>query len=192
MRGFYYCAFMHDSIFETDRVYTREFRPEDLDAVHEYGRLTEVTQYQSWGPNELRDTKEFIKMVLDQQKQLPRRDYEFAVIEKSSNQLIGGCGIRKKSEVFNDADFGYTFHPSRWGQGLGTETTRGLIRFGFERLQLNRIWAIVDTRNLASIRVLEKSGLKREGLQRQGLRSAGRLVDCYLYAILLEDFGSTQ
>jgi len=86
------------------------------------------------------------------------------VVEKGSNQVIGYCGLggpefdRTLTEVFYSID-----HPF-WGQGYATETTKALLHYGFEDLNLSKIIGFAEKRNLASIRVLEKAGLERKGI----------------------------
>jgi [ribosomal protein S5]-alanine N-acetyltransferase len=75
-----------------------------------------------------------------------------------------------------------------WGQGYATEAARAVLRYGFEELKLNRIYAHHMTKNPASGRVLEKIGMQREGCLRQMIRKWGVLEDVVLYAILRQDW----
>ena len=61
---------------------------------------------------------------------------------------------------------GYCFAKSAWGRGIATESAREILRFGFEELDLHRVWAGRDTANAGSIRVLEKLGMTREAHHR--------------------------
>lgn len=81
----------------------------------------------------------------------------------------------------------YNLDPRFWGRGLGTETVKAMIRFGFEALKLHKIEAGVATENSRSIRVLEKAGMIREGLRRKILPIRGRWKDNYHYAIVEND-----
>ena len=62
-----------------------------------------------------------------------------------------------------EAFIGYCLSRDSWGQGYATETAKGLLSFGFSQLRLHRIFATCDPANLASARVLEKSGMQLEG-----------------------------
>ena len=89
--------------------------------------------------------------------------YFFAVVEKASNQVIGYCGLggpefdRTLTEVF------YSIDQPFWGNGYATETTLALLQYGFEQLDLDKIVGFAEKENLASLRVLEKAGLRRNG-----------------------------
>lgn len=173
---------------ESKRLILREFVEADKKTAHEYAKIPEVSKYQSWGPNEVSDTDGFISMAIEGQKADPRKAFELAVVEKDTGRHIGGCGIRVKATAHSEADMGYSLHPDVWGKGYGTELVHMILKFGFETIKINRIWALVHTENIASYRILEKNDFVREGTQRQGLFVRGDYVDCYLYAIVKSDF----
>ena len=58
---------------------------------------------------------------------------------------------------------GYCLDDAAWGHGYATEAGRALIQWAFDTLDINRVQAETDTRNVASARVLEKLGFMREG-----------------------------
>ncbi|NDZ74843.1 GNAT family N-acetyltransferase, partial [Streptomyces sp. SID10362] len=64
---------------------------------------------------------------------------------------------------FRSASLCYVFDSATWGNGYGTETARALLRWAYDTLDLNRVQAETDTRNVGSARVLEKLGFVREG-----------------------------
>ena len=84
-------------------------------------------------------------------------------------------------------DFATLFH---WKKHYATEATRALINHLFQTTSLNRLWADHDSRNVASGKVLLKSGMLYEGTARQCYMRKGYLVDKVSYAILREDWVS--
>ena len=76
---------------------------------------------------------------------------------------------------------------SVWCGSAGTAGAQVVTAYGFERLDLVRIDALVRTGNAASVRVVENVGYQREGLLRRAVLQSGEPVDHFLYAILLED-----
>jgi ribosomal-protein-alanine N-acetyltransferase len=112
----------------------------------------------------------------------------FAITIKVDGQLIGSVGFREINPEHNHAEMGCWIGVEWWGQGYATEATRALLQFGFERLNLNRIYAHHMVRNPTSGRVLEKIGMKREGLLRQCVRKWGVFEDVVLLAIVREDW----
>ena len=69
-----------------------------------------------------------------------------------------------------------------------TEALRALIKYGFEKMKLNRIEAIHETDNPASGAVMRKCGMVKEGTLRGKLKNKGRFVDVDIYAILKKDY----
>lgn len=162
----------------------REFEERDWRAVHEYACDPKVVRYMQWGPNSEAQTRSFIRRALSLQEEKPRWSFEFAVVLTNTERLVGACGIRVSNPEAREADIGYVFDRPFWGQGYGSEAARRILRFGFGELGLHRIYAIVDPRNLGSIRVLEKIGMKREGRLREHRLVRGEWCDSLVYAIL--------
>ncbi|HEY5909246.1 MAG TPA: GNAT family protein [Verrucomicrobiae bacterium] len=75
-----------------------------------------------------------------------------------------------------------------WGKGYAVEASSAVLRFGFEELQLDRIYAHHMVRNPASGQVLAKIGMRKEGLLRQPVRKWGRFEDVVLLSMLREDW----
>ena len=78
---------------------------------------------------------------------------------KSTRAPIGICGLLKR-ETLDDVDVGFAFLPQYWRQGYAFESASAVIAYGKETLGLDRIVAITSPDNEASIRVLNKLGLK--------------------------------
>jgi len=83
----------------------------------------------------------------------------WALIEKGSARLIGFCGLNLESiEGVEEIHVGYRLARPFWGFGLATEAVQAVLHLGFQELALPAISAIVEPQNIASVRVLEKSG----------------------------------
>ena len=57
------------------------------------------------------------------------------------------------------AELGFRFARQQWGKGYATEAARAIVRYAFESTEIQRVIAVVDPHNLASVRVLEKLGM---------------------------------
>jgi RimJ/RimL family protein N-acetyltransferase len=82
-----------------------------------------------------------------------------ACILKSTGEQIGFAGLKYLEEL-GQVDVAYRLLPAHWGQGLATEAALASIRFEFADLGLKRIIGLVMPDNVASVRVLEKTGLR--------------------------------
>jgi len=126
-----------------------------------------VVKYQPFGPNTEEETKAHISRAIARQEESPRTFYDFAIVRKSDNKLIGECSINITNAGNKEAMLGYLLNRKDWNQGYITEAARKIIAFGFERLGLHRIIASCDPANTGSYRVMEKSGMQREGYLRE-------------------------
>jgi RimJ/RimL family protein N-acetyltransferase len=74
---------------------------------------------------------------------------------------VGMCGLLRR-DILPDVDVGYAYLPEYWGQGLASEAAAAVLRHGARKFALSRVIGVVSEGNLASIRVLEKLGLRFE------------------------------
>ena len=104
-------------------------------------------------------------------------------------EATGGIGLELGSDIERrSAEIGYWLGQEFWGRGITTAAVRALTRYGFETLNLTRIFAVPFTSSFASIRVLEKCGYVREGTMRRSAIKEGVVIDQVLYALTDEDF----
>lgn len=78
----------------------------------------------------------------------------WGIYEKENTELIGLCSLFTNDE--NDWELGYRFRFKYWKKGYGTETTKGLIDFSFNKLNINKITADVNIKNLNSAKILNR------------------------------------
>jgi ribosomal-protein-alanine N-acetyltransferase len=172
----------------TERLKLREFDEDDWVSVHKYASDPEVVQYMTWGPNTTEDTKNFVQRALAYQKEQPRRNFDLTIISKEEGALIGGCSIRVSDPDNREGFIGYLLRRQYWQRGYATESAKALIAFGFNQLDLHRIYATCDTRNVASTRVLEKTGMRREGILREHKLQRGEWRSSYVYAVIIHEW----
>ena len=146
---------------ETKRMILRKFNQNDFQAVHSYAGVSENIVYMVWGPNNEDQTKAFIDMAIEQAEKEPCNNFQYAVVEKSSKQLIGACNLAITAD---EAEIGWILHRDFWKQGYGTEMGERLLSFGFDTLHLHRILAHCDADNQASFHLMKKIGMRKEGL----------------------------
>jgi len=147
-----------NAIIETERLILREFNINDYKEVYEFGSNLEVQRYTGDKIIEsLNDAKELIKNVW--YKDYKKYGYgRWAVIYKPENKIIGFSGLKYLPE-FNETDIGFRFLPEYWGKGLASEASYEIIKYGFEKLGLEKIIGIALAENIGSCKVLKKIGL---------------------------------
>ncbi|MEA5602613.1 GNAT family N-acetyltransferase [Nostoc sp. UHCC 0252] len=171
-------------ILETRRLLMREFVEADCETVLAYQSDPLYLRYNYWTHRTENDVFEFVQMFISEQKEQPRTKFQLAVVLKEENRLIGNCGIRVNDPEMREANIGYELNTQYWGQGYATEAAQAILKFGFEELGMHRIWSWCVAENVASVKVLEKIGMRREGhlLEKELIKE--RWYDNFLYAIL--------
>jgi RimJ/RimL family protein N-acetyltransferase len=77
---------------------------------------------------------------------------------KSTGDFVGWFMLRRGR--FEDPELGFMILKKHWGQGYTTEIARSLIDYGLNELRLSSIVACANPSNVASIRILEKIGMR--------------------------------
>jgi RimJ/RimL family protein N-acetyltransferase len=114
----------------------------------------------------------------------------FAVEERERGDVVGAMSLTI-SRAHERAELGYWIGVPYWGNGFATEAARELLRYGFEQLGLNRIYATHFSTNPASGRVLQKLGMRHEGVRRQHIRKWGEYLDSEIYGLLRSEWADS-
>lgn len=113
--------------------------------------------------------------------------YNFAITWQDQSNLIGVIGLEIAPE-YKRAELGYWLGRPFWGKGFASESARRIVRFGFEDLKLHRIFAACFSRNVASMRVMQKAGMIYEGTLREHFLHFNRYEDTAYYGLLREEY----
>ena len=106
--------------------------------------------------------------------------------------MIGSYGyfhVRVSTQTY---EMGYEIHPQHWRKGLMTEALTAMLEYSFGDATpqpVHRFEALVDSKNVASIRLLEKFGFQNEGLRREFGFWKGKFQDVILFALLSDEWG---
>lgn len=172
------------------QIILRELTLADTAAVHAYASQAIVSRYQPWGPNTQEDTEEFVAQAITDRQQTPRKRFCFGL---EYDGVFIGSGELYVTDTYNAiAEIGYVIAPDYWGKGFATALTKLLLAFGFEQLDLHRVFATCDPENIGSYKVMEKVGMQREGLLRANVRMKGGWRDSLLYSILTDEWSGTD
>ena len=171
----------------TKRLVLRPFGEGDAEALFAIYRDPEVCRYlprPAWpdiGLARDRIAKDLAGMV--------SREYvRFAIQRSEDGTIVGDCCLFSLNAQCRRAEIGYSQLRSAWGNGYINEALHALIEFGFAQLDLNRIEADIDPRNLASAKSLERLGFVKEGHLRERWIVEGEVSDTGLYGLLARDW----
>ena len=147
-----------DIVIETDRLLVRKFTEDDAPLLYDLNLDPEVIRYTHDPLTDVEEARKVLEEVILPQYILYDHG-RWAVHLRSGLEFIGWCGLKYLTET-NEVDLGYRFKKNFWGNGYATEAARACIKYGFATLNLQRIVGRALPANLASIKVLEKCGMK--------------------------------
>jgi len=157
-------------IFETDRLLLRQQVPGDLEALWEFHCNPENIRYYPNPPVTIEEVREELQWHLDWYKTNDTLG-TWAIILKENDKLVGLCSLMPWTlDGVEEVEMAYILAEECRGKGLGTELSRGVIRYGFEKLQLPRIISLIERDNMLSRHVVEKAGMRfeKEGQDENG------------------------
>jgi len=173
---------------ETERLILSEVTIDDLENIHQLNSIPEVDEFNTLGiPETIKDTEKILLLLIEDQNKSPRGTFMWKITLKETNEFIGVAGFSLSNDKFRLGEIYYKLNPKYWGNGYVTELAKKLILIGFEIFNLHKVEAGVATKNIKSIRVLEKIEMTREGLRRKILPIRGKWIDNYHYAIVEDD-----
>ncbi|HEV8658729.1 MAG TPA: GNAT family N-acetyltransferase [Thermoanaerobaculia bacterium] len=174
---------MNRPTLRTSRLILRPFEIADAPRVQQLAGAREVALNTIHIPHPYPDgaAEEWISK---HEQRIEEGEFSFAI---DDGELVGAIGLHMK-RGYERAEIGYWLGVPFWGRGYATEAVAAIIRYGFEELKLNRIYAGYFSRNAASGRVMEKSGMKYEGSLRQHVKKWDEYVDVIYYGILRSEW----
>lgn len=148
---------------KTDRLLLRELEESDSENMLLLSSDPEVTKYMDYII--FKNGTEAKKWVKEKvyNNQIPRSSYNFVIELKDNNEFVGWIGIGESNNpTKGNSDFGYAILGKYWGKGIATEALRAVIDFVWKETKANKIYGECQIQNIASIKVMEKAGMKFE------------------------------
>ncbi len=145
-------------VFQTSRLLVRQLIYEDFEPFHEMQSNFKVMQYASGKAQSFEENKADLKKVIDHYSEDNNGFWVWAIERKSDQEFIGTVAMIVDEK--NEGEVGYRLLERHWGNGYASEILKDLIDFGFEKMNLKAVIAYVDVRNIASVKMLDKSILE--------------------------------
>lgn len=146
---------------ETDRLLLRRFTDDDVDNLYNLDSDTEVMRYITGGTTMPREEIEcdYLPAFLSYYTRFEGYGF-WTVVDKATGRFLGWFHLRPRTgQLINEPELGYRLRREAWGMGYGTEGARALLDKGFSDLGPQRVLAPAFQANLASRRIMEKSGM---------------------------------
>jgi RimJ/RimL family protein N-acetyltransferase len=178
---------MKNSFLSARRLYLRGLTPEDLSGpMFQWGNDRLVTRYLIRGvfPANLSTLeRDYAAMLANP------REVELAIVTMDGDLHIGVVGLHNINPITHAAEFRILIGDTAyWGRGYGTEATRLTLAYGFELLNLHKIFLGVNSEHRAAVHAYEKSGFVREGELRDEIFRNGRYYHALRMSILEHEY----
>jgi len=149
-------------ILETQRIILRRQTLSDLDDLFTLYCDSEITRYIPDAPRNIKEAQEELEWHMNGHPKNPELGL-WATIHKETGKFIGRCGLLPWTiDGQDEIEVAYMISREYWGQGLGTEAAQAILDYGFEKLNFGRLVCLIDSDNLASIKVAKKIGMAFE------------------------------
>jgi RimJ/RimL family protein N-acetyltransferase len=124
-----------------------------------------------------------------EQDQRSQNEIAFAVCDKETDVFIGTTGLYRIEWVMRNAEFRvFLGNKKFWNRGVGTECTKLMVIYGFDKLNLNKVFLGVNADNGGAVRAYEKARFVREGILRQEQYRNFRYYDVIRMSILRSEY----
>jgi len=160
-------------IFETPRLLVRQYTIDDAENFYRLNSDPDVIKYIRPAKTK-EEAFQFLQENIDYYKEFPAYG-RWATIEKSNDLFIGSFMLRPSATVAGEIELGYSFFKNFWGKGYASESVKGGLEYAFSQLKLSSLIAITQTENIASQKVLLKSGFT----QLEDIDDKGRIVNLF-------------
>lgn len=169
------------------KIYLRGLEKNDLAGnMFQWANDPDVTYYMFTGamPNTMELLEEEYAQLLKSET-----DVVLAVIDKEADIHIGNVGLYSINWISRSAEFRIIIGEKEyWSKGYGTEATKLIVEYGFERLNLNKLWLGVNAEHKGAIKAYENAGFVHEGILRQEIYRNGKYYDAVRMSILRDEY----
>jgi [ribosomal protein S5]-alanine N-acetyltransferase len=171
----------------TARLRLRPFTSADAEALFALHSSANVLRY--WDSPPWREPSRAERFIAACRQMADEGSGARLAMDRASDEtFLGWCSLTRWNPDHRSASLGYCLDDAAWGCGYATEAARALLQWAFDLLDLNRVQAETDTRNVASARVLEKLGFMREGTLREDCVVNGEASDSWVYGLLRREW----
>lgn len=152
--------------FESERLLYRPITISDAEALFELDRNPNVHLY--LGNNPVTSIDEVLGYINSiQQQYIDNKIGRFAAVLKETNEVIGWAGIKFITEPENNHvnfyDLGYRLQEKHWRKGFALEAAKAWLDFGFNEINIQKMYASAHVDNLGSNTILQRIGMKQNG-----------------------------
>ncbi|MRH43245.1 GNAT family N-acetyltransferase [Aquibacillus halophilus] len=166
----------------------RELTLEDVEDRYQWcldkGLTKHLNMPEKYPPFSREETQNWIKMCINK-----TNGYEQKAILTEEGKHIGWVDLKNIDKLNKHAELGIAIgDKSYWGKGFGLAAMEEMLLWGFNELELNKIWLRVEVDNEKAIKSYKRAGYVEEGILRQDRLRNGEFIDRLRMSILKRDF----
>lgn len=169
-----------------ENVFLRPLTEADLtDRYLQWLNDEEVSRFNSHAvfPNTMEKMKLFYESIN------PQKQIVLAIIERSSDLHVGNVSLQAINWINRNAEFAILLgDKDYWSKGIGTAAAQLMVGYGFERLNLHRIYCGTIAGNTGMEKMTKKLKMKEEGRRREAVYKNGAYHDVIEYGVLREEY----
>lgn len=170
---------------QTSRLKLRQITTDDLDNIFRGLSHPQVIKYYGINYATREETREQIQWYYNLEKS--GTGIWWAIILTETGVFCGAIGFNNLEKEHKKAELGFWLLPDFWGKGYIREALKPVLDYAFQKLELHRIEAYVETENKSSQKTLQKMDFQQEGVLRDMEIKNGRFISVVVYARLNEN-----
>jgi RimJ/RimL family protein N-acetyltransferase len=174
------------------RLLLRRLQQGDLAALCSYRSLPEVARYQGWESFGPEDAAKLIAGQADMEPGVPGTWFQLAIVERTTETMIGDCGLHCRLDDPRQMELGVTLAPSHQRQGYATEALGCVLDFVFGTLGKHRVSAVTDAENTAAASLFRRLGFRQEAHFVEHRWYKGYWDSEFLFAMLRREWESCR
>lgn len=157
----------------------RELKLKDVDMMYQWMSDDDVTKSLIIGryPNSKEKVEEFVK-----NSWYDKNNIHFAIVDDSDN-YVGTVSLKNINYVDRNAEYAIAIHKKYWGKNFAKYATKQIIEYGFNRLNLYKIYLDVISDNIRANKFYQKYGFVKEATFKEHMYINGKMVDLNWYCI---------
>lgn len=179
---------MTDFTLTATRIVLRRMQAADAPVLYAYRSLPEVARYQDWLPHDLDEVQGLARAQADVEPGVPGSWLQLIIARRDDGEVVGDCGILFPAGAHASPELGIALRPDHRSRGYATCATRLMLEHLFDARKVHRVVARTDPRNLPSVAVLQRLGLRQEAHLRRSHWHRGQWVDDMVFAMLDEEW----
>lgn len=170
---------------ETERLLLRPFKENDFDdvyAIYKDQKVCKLLLHEPWDKNNAKD--QFQKKRKNSEL---KKDSTLNLAVVHSHTVIGDISVWY-TEMKETVEIGYSFHAEVKGKGFATEAMKNVVHHLFKYMNIHRIQANLDARNVSSAKLCERIGMRKEAHFIQDFWNKEKWTDSLVYGLLASDW----